>query len=105
MGDVEIGRAGRHDRDVSGDRRIGLPDPQDERPGAHVVVGAPGERLAREVVPGLGREARHQDVVLAGELPRDRGDLRDLFPRGEDDLGKTEPADTVEIQSEVGSWH
>jgi hypothetical protein len=62
----------------------------------------PGHRLAGELVPAVAREARDEHVVLAGELPNDRHDLRGVLTGSEHDLRKAEAANAVEVEHEVG---
>ena len=100
-----VGGAGRDHGDRPLDPRHRLPDREMQRGGARIVVGAARQRRGRDLLPHLRRQARDQDVVGAGELAADLGDLGGRLPLGEDDLGEPDAPEPIEVERVVGAPH
>ena len=69
--------------------------------GTRVVVGAARQGMGRELLPCLGRETGDEHIVRSRELPADFRDLAGALAVGENDLGKSDAPETVEIEREV----
>jgi hypothetical protein len=58
-----------------------------------------------QLFPLVGEEARHEDVVGAGELPADLGDLLGSLPLSENDFREPDAAQTIEVERVIRSGH
>ena len=73
--------------------------------GALVVVSSAGQRDCRDLLPLLGGEARHEDVVRTRELPADLRDLDRRFPLAQHDFRESDAPQAIEVQRVVGRLH
>lgn len=103
--DHDVRRAGGHEHDGALDVRHGFPDGEVKSGRTLVVVGASGQWLNRELLPQTREEPGDENVVRACELAADLGDLSRRFSLGENDFGKSDAAQAVEIERVVLTGH
>jgi hypothetical protein len=101
LGGGRVRRSRRDDADAAFDFSHGLSDQEVKSSRARFVVRAAREWIRRDLLPRLGREPRHENVVRARELPADLRNLRGRLSVREDDLGKAHASKTIEVEREV----